>query len=326
MDAPTGNPLPAAPSGQVPAAGQVPSTVPPTVAPTVSPPLPPEALIGRLDAAIAFAEAKESWYRQRKFWWQIGSVGIRGCAFVAFAIGSLAPLFALSDTTENTLRSLENGYIALGVAAVVLAADRLFLVTGTWGRYVDAEMAIRHVRDMLDQQRAWLAPQITAAPALHRGTVEALCDRAVTDIREIMRTETATWTTTLQAAIEAFVQAVNGAGKTTTVKLDAALAKRGAAPADPDATGHVEVALEGQRHAAELAVTWGAGQSRRYGGGDGPVPASLVIADLRPGRHVLRFRWTLKDADAGAGPGVAEHSVLVKANDATALKLRIGDP
>lgn len=100
---------------------------------------------------VKTADAHITWYRKHVVAKRLGSRTLRLLAIVFVAIGTLAPLSQavwssaaglLQNPAPTSTTHFEWGYLAFGVAAVCVGADKFFGVSSGWIRYIKTQMAL----------------------------------------------------------------------------------------------------------------------------------------------------------------------------------------
>lgn len=108
-----------------------------------------QALFKKIDGDVS---AAIDWYARSKRYKTWASQILRGLAIALGAIGGLAPLVAgipqITDGSWGLNSALigQCGYILIGIAAGLMAADRFFGVSTGWMRYMTTQMAIQHAQ------------------------------------------------------------------------------------------------------------------------------------------------------------------------------------
>jgi hypothetical protein len=128
---------------------------PQPVAPMEFPPWNSADAIGSLasfyDVTVRTADSYIDWYRKHVVAKRLASRSLRLIAIVFVAIGTLAPLvqavwsntgLAIQGNPSNGTTHFEWGYLAFGLAAACVGADKFFGVSTGWIRYIKTQMSL----------------------------------------------------------------------------------------------------------------------------------------------------------------------------------------
>jgi hypothetical protein len=158
-----------------------------------------------LDTLRLWAEGNAAgaieWYLRDKRLKRIGSRLLRALAILFAIAGGIAPLVAATAD-----RDANWGYVLLALAAGCVAFDHFFGLSSGWMRDIATARAIE--RRLTTFRFAWIAANADAAFGSDSGRIRtglALIERFVTDVADLVDTETAEWLTEFRANITNFL-------------------------------------------------------------------------------------------------------------------------
>jgi hypothetical protein len=271
--------------------------------------------------AIKQTNAAIDWYTKAKRTKASLSRWLRGAAIFAGILGGLAPIFAAmapampANSTAADLQLLitQAGYIAVGIAAGLIAFDRFFGLSSGWIRYMTAMTAIERLR--LEFILDWARLRRQAGQQLD---VLKMLDRAVAfrkALNQIVEDETSKWVSEFQAAmndLDKYVRDTQDKAKVAVEEMKKQQAatlqemeKERAAPKTgainltlaADWTGEVEISVEGKPFKKTIA-------------------RAIGITNLLPPCATVEVRGTKNNAAAEASKAVP-----IKAGEFTDLTL-----
>jgi hypothetical protein len=175
--------------------------------------------------AIKQTDEAIRWYTKAKRTKATLSRWLRGAAIFAGILGGLAPIFAAmatampadTDAPDFQLLITQGGYVAVGIAAGLLAFDRFFGLSSGWIRYMTAMTTIERLR--LEFILDWARLRREAGQQVD---VLKMLDRAVMfrkALYQVIEDETSKWVSEFQAAMKDLDQYV----RDTREKAEAAL-------------------------------------------------------------------------------------------------------
>ena len=177
------------------------------------------ALQAAFDSSVAKAEADFRWYADRIRRYRILSFVIRGLTLLAIILGVTLPL-----TSKDRINfywfdgPAEAGYACLIVAVLVLGVDHVFMLSGTWVRFINALTKIRTLILRAEYDWARMKSGLANDAVAHEQKDKAceLFERLVLDSRKVVEDETATWGSELGQAL----QRLDGLVKEQRIALD----------------------------------------------------------------------------------------------------------
>jgi hypothetical protein len=171
--------------------------------------------------SLARAEKDFQWYAGRTKRYRALSVLIRGITIVTGILGVVFPLTTKGAISILGLRfdgPAEAGYACLLIAVLVLGLDHVFMISGTWVRYINAMTKIRTI--ILKAEYEWPKMKSSMANdgAAHeqRDKAYELFQKLVLDSRKVIEEETSAWGSELGQAF----QKLEGLVKEQRIGLD----------------------------------------------------------------------------------------------------------
>ena len=157
--------------------------------------------------------AKINWYSRHIWPHRIGSTLIRICAFIALAYGILSPLI-------RDPHSYQAAYSSLVVGGLILMLDQLFLMTGSWTRYVSAKLALETTADQLTAN--WRVLRAAADPDVKPYHTDALklFAESLSAADAIQAAELTKWQGELETAVKKLAENLDAAQKQVGEKRD----------------------------------------------------------------------------------------------------------
>ncbi|MBM3240298.1 SLATT domain-containing protein [Candidatus Poribacteria bacterium] len=165
------------------------------------------ALEQAFKASLAKAEKDCNWYKERIWRSRALSYLIRGITLIAVVLGIILPL-TKKDTVDKFLvlfdGPAEAGYSFLLLAILVLAMDYVFMLSGTWARYINAMTKIETLISKAEYDWQRMKSGIASDGDAHEQREKAfnLFQKLVLDSRKVVEDETAAWGTELSQALQ----------------------------------------------------------------------------------------------------------------------------
>lgn len=268
-------------------------------------------------AALQDAGKESDWYKSRRWIWIILSWGTRILAATALALGVILPL---SKASVPCFESAAQAAVAsIAFAGLMIGADRVFMISSTWTRYVNAMMKIETLRKGAEFD--WIALKTGLADPVSTQDIQkaiALFKALVIDSRKIVETETSSWSEELIKAVEQ-LRAMIGEQKAaaeTLVREERNAREAAQKLASVPTHGAIRVKIEGafERLAGPIKVT-AAGRSQDRDAST----TTVIVPDVASGIHTVR----LEGQDAQGKSVVVENVVQVKPNTIVEVPLLI---
>jgi hypothetical protein len=268
-------------------------------------------------AAVQDAENEIDWYASHRWPWVILSWVTRSLAAVALVLGVILPL---SKAPIPFFESAAQAAVAcIAFAGLLVGADRVFMISSTWARRVNAMMKIRTLQKAT--QLDWMALKTGLADPITPQDVQralALFKTLVIGSRQIVEAETSSWSEELVKAVEQ-LQIMIGEQKTAADALAIEKQKtREAAQKLAIASTHgtVRVKIEGavDRLVGSVRVTVADRSEDR----NSPVE-TVIVPEVLSGIQAV----TLVGRDIVGNPVVVENVVQVAPNSIADVSLPI---
>lgn len=249
------------------------------------------------DAAMKDAEDEYEWYRWRRWPYVILSWLTRGLAAVALGFGVLLPLSKSAASLPSFVASTFEGPAQAAVACIAFAglmvgANEIFMISATWVRYVGAMMKLKTLRKATELD--WAAHKASLAEPVSPQDAQkalALFKALVIGSRQVVESETSSWSSELVKAIEQ-LRALVSEQKTAVDALAKEEQKtREAAQKLAAASTHgtVRVKIEGaaERLAGTIKITAATRSEER----SSPV-STVVLTEVVGGIHKVTLAGT----------------------------------
>lgn len=268
-------------------------------------------------AALQSAEKESNWYKDRRWTWIFLSWGMRILAAIALALGVILPLSRVSVPWFEGAAQAAVACIAF--AGLMIGADRVFMISSTWTRYVNAMTKIETLRKAAEFD--WIALKTGLAdPISTQDTQKAigLFKALVIDSRKIVETETNSWSEELIKAVEQLRTMIGEQKAATDALLKQEQTAREAAQrlASVSTHGAIRVKIEGalERLVGSIKVT-AAGRSEERDAST----TTIIVPEVTSGIHAIR----LEGKDAAGKSVVAENVAQVASNAIAEVSLLI---
>lgn len=148
----------------------------------------------------SFAVEQSAWYKDNRVARGIASLWIRFTSLLLLLLGGICPLLpkdipAASPLINSFVRSAEPwGYALIGLGGGLLLFDRLFGISSSWMRFINAHLELEEL--LSEFKVSWLKTQLGAVDARSPETFQALfniADDAIKGIHMIVWQETNAW-------------------------------------------------------------------------------------------------------------------------------------
>jgi hypothetical protein len=212
-----------------------------------------------------------------RFRW--GSRALLIIALVALTFGSLAPFIQIIWKDRNIFAW---GYAALVIAGLLIGADRAFLASQGWSRFVVAEIQLKALRNKLalEQRKFELTAHDDEAAKNQIEHITDLLSKYEEARASIVEAETKAWASELAAATADLEKRI----ATATAEATKTYADRSAAAAG---SGAVRIKFASiPKDTSRIIVSVG-GVSRDMTA----PPETLVFENQSPGPRAVRVRW-----------------------------------
>jgi hypothetical protein len=265
---------------------------------------------------LSQTQQEHDWYKSHRWAYVWLSNVTRGIAAILLAFGVILPLAVTAEKISIGAMSF-SGPAQLGVACIALAgliigANQVFLISSTWSRYVGAMMKLKTLQQIARVDWDMLKTKFSD-PLTPDDIVTALAHfkSLVADTRQIVETETASWSSDLAKAMDQLKVMVQ---EQKSVVENLAKEERKALEA-AQASGVLRLKLEGQKQRLTGEVTISAGSAKAIK----PVADLLILADVPAGiQNIL-----LVGTDANKNSIVVENAVQIAPNAITEFTLQI---
>ncbi len=270
------------------------------------PQAPAESLDEAYRLTLELGESERSWYHRRIGYRRWMSWIIRGLAVAALLFAAVVPIVnSANDAADLGWRFAFAQYatVALVLAGFLLLADRLFLITAGWSRFMLTSLEID--AHLIELRYAWLRARIawkdgvpTQPQAL--SALEAL-QATQKKVQESVKDETEAWAQETAEAMETLRKQIDQSRKT----LDATREKLAKRIADEDAAaqhGRIQVSVEGipEGRTPELVVESENGDAKRKR--VSRISHTPTFEKLAPGWYTVRLV-----VDPGDPEGITEN-------------------
>jgi hypothetical protein len=236
-------------------------------------------------------------------WFHWGSRALLISAVITFGFGSLAPFLDRICPNHNMLFW---GYAAIVVAGLMFGADRAFLASQGWSRFILAKIQLEALRNRLELQQEKFDLTITddAAARDQVPSVTDLLEKNEQERASIVESETKAWASEFAAALADF-------GKKIATAIAEAAKTRDAAAMG---SGVVSVEFtEIPTDASRISVRVG-GESQDMA----TANAKLVFENQLLGPRAIRVRW-----QRGGSQREIQEGIVVKPGEVTNVKIAI---
>ncbi len=282
--------------------------------------------VASLDAAfresLGRAEKDFRWYANRTRRYRGLSILVRGVAIVTGLLGVILPLTTKGPISIFGLRfdgPAEAGYASLLIAVLVLGLDHVFMISGTWIRYINALTKIRTLilKTEYDWQKMKSSMGNDGAAHEQRDQAYDLFQKLVLDSRKIIEDETSSWGSELGQAFQKLEGLVKEQrmGLETLYKEEKNSREETEKLAQDPTFGGIIVEIdrmEKLQGAINVAV------DDRVVERSNPIP-KVVFPRVAAGQHAVMLTGT----DTGGKQIRAEDLVVVEANKITNVKLAL---
>jgi hypothetical protein len=281
------------------------------------------------DLDTAFAEAKQQvqaeydWYEKARRRYLILSWVIRIVAVLSLVIGTILPLTQATkpiDLLGLSFSSPSQAAIAcLVFAGLVLAANQVFMISATWGRYVGAMMKLGTLLKVAEFDWAIHRAALPNPVPLAEGQKAAASFKAlVVNARQLVEDETSEWSAELVKAIDQLRILISEKRSTVEALANEEQKARDAAQKLASASTHgtIRVKIEGsfERLTGAIRVSAAGHTDERT-----VAVSTLVFSDVPSGIHKV----TLVGID-GSGKSISlENAVQVGANTIADVSLTV---
>ena len=277
----------------------------------------PASLDARYDEVRAEILADRDFLQAPVSRWRRWAFALRFLAWIAVGAGLLLPLLFRGDAgalgTEAS--GLELAYIAVMVGALLLMADQVFNVSGSWSRLMLAALQVRKV--LFDLDFAWTKLRALVAndadAMAHGPALVDLLHKAKTETHAIMETQKRDWVTRLEEG----AAALSAALERERTRLAARIQETSAKAAMPS-TGAIDVTIDKPgdlKGAVKILVD---GEEK---GGSAAPAARLSVGNIPAGQHVVAIHAE-RNATPPA-PFVFSQSVQVQAGASATLAVTV---
>jgi hypothetical protein len=272
--------------------------------------------------AVARAEKDFQWYASRTKRHRTMSILVRGVTIVAGILGVILPLTTKGPVSILGLRfdgPAEAGYACLLVAVLVLGLDHVFMISGTWIRYINAMTKIRTIILKAEFDWARMKSSMASDGAAHeqRDKAYELFQRLVLDSRKVIEDETSAWGSELGQAFQKLEGLVKEqrVGLETLHKEEKKTREEAEKAAGAPTTGGVTVEID-KIEKLQGAITVAVDEHVI----ERSMPIHRVVFPRVPaGQHAVMLTGT----DASGKQVRAEDLVVVEANKVTNVKLSL---
>lgn len=282
--------------------------------------------IANLEAAfqetLNRAEKDFKWYADRTKLYRGLSVVIRGVTIITGILGVILPL-----TTKGPISLLgiefdgpaEAGYASLLIAVLVLGLDHVFMISGTWIRYINAMTKIRTIILKAEYEWAKMKSSMANDGAAHeqRDKAHELFQKLVLDSRKVVEDETSAWGSELDQAFQKLEGLVKEQriGLDTLYKEEKKTREEAEKLASTRTFGGVKVEID-KIEKLQGAITVAVDEHVI----ERPMPIHTVVFPRVPaGQHAVMLTGT----DANGKQVRAEDLVVVEANRVANVKLTL---
>jgi len=159
------------------------------------------------NGATTMAESKMRWYLSKKRAKKRASLILRAAAIMLASGGGLCPLLQ-GTIADIDFKSL--GYLLLAAAAAMAVFDRLFGLSSSWMRFMQAAQSIERELDLFRLQWALQSVTQTAGSSdayMHHRL--ALLKDFVEDVHQIVQSETDLWLDEFRSNLTHMERAIN---------------------------------------------------------------------------------------------------------------------
>lgn len=274
--------------------------------------------------AVANAESEYKWYEKRKPGYTWLSWILRGVIVIFVVLGVLLPLSqsqgAVDIVGPLTFPSTAHaGYACFVLAGLLLGLNHVFMVSGTWIRYMNAMTKIKTLTLSTEYDWIKLRTSIADDAAAHENREKAieLFKKLVVETRKVVDEETAGWGTEFNQALQKLESLVKDNRATVEAlakeEQKAREAARKLAEASP--TGGLSVEIDKpEKLKGIISVSVDDFSVER----PSPLP-KVVIPNVSSGQHMVLFKGT----DVAGNAVRAEDLVVVEANKITRVPFSI---
>jgi hypothetical protein len=241
-----------------------------------------QGLYQRTDKRIA---ERIDWYKKRVFWYRRGNGLVRIGGFLALCVGVAYPaIFPEAD--------FKIPYFAVLAGGLILIADRVFMFSRTWVRYIQAQLGLEATKAELEYDWRRLEGLIVSdSDAYAKWTdVIDILKASVTKAEKIVLDETASWQGELDQALKALSDQIDSTVKATVAARDQAT-KQLEDKSSSQKAGAINLTVKSAK-ATLSGVSVSIGKDSRT---NISIPAQLSFGGLPPGHQVILAKGTRTD-------------------------------